>query len=199
MAKSVILEFVSLLNLFWFSCKFRYRSLPGKNCSLSPVSIGYITSKLYWNWVEHCSTQSVVCGKILGLCRLICSHFCYGLNSKYYIIDTNSLWKYLTAFEKTSSNVSSLPRSFTCLMKPDNMSVDCVEKWQNNFTKIEATSKFLPLTWYKIEQLLSDPFFSICGKHCRLMKQQHQNYAGLTCSFLIRIFLLAMKLIISVI
>lgn len=61
-----------------------------------------------------------------------------------YIIDTNSLWKYSTAFEKTCSKLSSLPRSF--MMKPDNMSVDCVEKWQNNFTKIEATSKFLPLT-----------------------------------------------------
>lgn len=41
-----------------------------------------------------------------------------------------------------------------CLMKPDNKSVDCVEKWQKNFTEIEATSKFLPLTRYKMEKLL---------------------------------------------
>lgn len=41
------IRFVLLLNLFWLSGKFRYCSLPGKNCSPSTVSLGYMTSRLY--------------------------------------------------------------------------------------------------------------------------------------------------------
>lgn len=139
-------------------------------------------------------TQLVVGGQILGLCRLICSLFCYGLNSKYYIVDINNLWKYFTAFEKACSNLSSLPTSFSCLMKPDNLSVDCGENWQNNFIKIEATSQFLPLTWYKVEQCLPD-FFSICGKH---WWNSYIKMMWASRFFLISIFFLALKFTISV-
>lgn len=155
-AELVKLKLISFLNPFWLSGKFRHCSLPGKNFGLFTVILGYMTSKHYLNWVEN----SVVGGQILGLCRLIFSLFCYDLHSKYYIVDISNLWKYFTVFEKACSNLSFLPTSFSCLMKP----VDCVENWQNNFTKIGATSQFLPLTWYKIEQCLPD-FFSICGKH----------------------------------